>query len=418
MSLLRRNAAALAAEIMATSPITVLSGARQVGKSTLMQQLASNRDARIVSLDSAVDRAAAERDPDGFAQQHPSGTLAIDEIQRVPKLLIAVKHATDLNRTPGRFILTGSADLLTIRGGQESLAGRAQTVALDGLSRGEIEGTTEDFAHYAWNLPNGAVLRDVPDISRRDYLELSSRSTFPEIRDLTSRQQVRWLNNYSERVLSKDAAEVSGIQHPDRLRPLLQLIAAENATEFVAAHVARQLDIPPRSVPAYLRALRDVFLVRELPAWGANLSRRVISKPKVSIADPGLAAALSGADIDGLERDIAGALTGGLVEGFVTSEIAKQRTWSAIDTRLHHFRDSGGREVDLVLENPRREVVGVEVKATSSITARHFRGLEFLRDSLGAAFVAGVVLYTGHRSLRFGDRLWALPIGSLWRATV
>ncbi|HWV49564.1 MAG TPA: ATP-binding protein [Microbacterium sp.] len=402
-------------ETLDSSPITVISGARQVGKSTLMQQLVRDRPARTVSLDSAVDRAAARRDPDAFAAQFPDGTLAIDEVQRAPELLIAIKQATDQFRRPGRFIITGSADLLTVRGGQESLAGRAQTIALDGFSRGEIEGRVEDFADYCWSLPRGAALNDIGDLARRDYIELSIRSAFPEIHGSSARVQGRWLRNYTERVLSKDAAEVSGIQHPDRLSPLLRLLATENASEFVAAHVSRQLDIPARSVPSYLRALRDVFLVRELPAWGNNLSRRVVSKPKVSLTDPGLAAALVGADADGLERDISSTLTGGLVEGFVVSELAKQRTWSSRDFDLSHYRDSIGREVDIVLENPRREVVAIEVKATSSITGRHFRGLDFLRDEIGERFVAGIVLYTGQRALAFGDRLWALPIGTMWR---
>lgn len=190
----------------------------------------------------------------------------------------------------------------------------------------------------------------------------------------------------------------------------------ESASEFVAASYARRLDVPSRSIPNYLRALRDVFLVRELSAWGNNLSARVVSKPKVTIADPGLAGALAGADVTGLERDVSSALTGGLVEGFVTSELAKQRTWSAIDYQMSHFRDSTGPEVDLVLENPRREVVAIEITASTSLTGRQFRGLDFLKEKLGERFIAGIVLYTGTRALPFGDRLWALPIGSLWRA--
>jgi predicted AAA+ superfamily ATPase len=416
VELVKRHAATLANETLDSAPITVISGARQVGKSTLVGQLASRREARIVTLDSAVDRAAAAADPDGFANQYPGGLLAIDEVQRVPDLLLAIKAAADKHRRPGRFLITGSADLLAIRGGQESLAGRAQTINLDGFSRGEIEGRVDDFAAYAWSLSGGKPLRDITDINRHDYLAMAVASTFPELRDASPATARRWLANYVQRVLSKDAAEVSGIQYPDRLRPLLDLLAAENASEFVAAHAARQLDLPARSIPAYVRALRDVFLIRDLPAWGHNLGKRVISRPKIAIGDAGLAAYLTGVNADGLESDISSTLAGGMVEAFVTAELSKQRTWSAVDYRLYHFRDSDGREVDLVAENTRREVVAIEVKATTTLLRRHFTGLEHIRHLAGARFVAGIALYTGSRAVPFGDRLWALPIGALWRA--
>ncbi|WP_216609960.1 ATP-binding protein [Cellulosimicrobium protaetiae] len=412
--LVRRNLRPLAEETLAHAPITVISGARQVGKSTLMRQLVADREARIVNLDSAVDRAAAERDPDGFASQFPQGILAIDEIQRVPELLLALKNSLETDRRPGRFLITGSADLLTLRGSQESLAGRAETIALHGLSRGEIVGRAEDFARYLWSLPQTRSLADLPEWTRRDYLELATRSSFPEVYDASERRRDQWLGNYVDRVLGKDTTDISGVQFPDRLGPLLRVLAAQNATEFAAAQISRLLDVPVRSVPAYVKALRDVFLVSQVPAWGNNLTARAVSRPKVILADTGLAAFLCGADVDGLERDISSTATGGLVEGLVVSELAKQRGWSAIDFSLNHYRDRDGNEVDVVLENRRRQVVGIEVKATVSVTGKHARGLEVLRDRVGDRFVAGVVLHTGTRALPFGDRIWALPIAALW----
>ena len=415
MDLLRRHIEPLAEELLETAPIVVISGARQVGKSTLASRLASGHDARVVTLDSAVDRAAATADPDGFVEQHPDGLLVIDEVQRAPGLLVALKGAVDRNRRPGRFLITGSADLLAVHGGQESLAGRAQTVELDGFSRGEIEGRAEDFASFAWSLRSRIPQNDIDGLGRRDYLEMAVASTFPELRAASPGVARRWLANYVTRVLSKDAAEVSGIQYPDRLRPLFDVLAAENSSEFVAAHASRKLDIPARSVPAYVRALRDVFLIRQLPTWGHNLAKRAVSKPKISVGDAGLAAYLTGVDAGGLEKNISSALAGGMVEAFVTAELDKQRTWSAVDYRLYHFRDSDGHEVDLIAENMRREIIGIEVKATTTLTTKHFDGLRYLRDLAGERFVAGIVLYTGTRALPFGDRLWALPIGTLWR---
>jgi predicted AAA+ superfamily ATPase len=412
--LVRRNVTPLAEETLADTAITVISGARQVGKSTLMRQLLDGRSSRAISLDSAVDRAAAERDPDGFVAQYPQGTLAIDEIQRVPQLIIALKGAVDHDRRPGRFLVTGSADLLSLHGAEESLAGRAQTIPLETFSRGEIAETVEDFASFAWALPHNGTPADNAGYTRHDYLRLAISPAFPEIHAATARAQERWLTNYANRVLSRDTTDITGILHPDRLAPLLSLIAARNSGEFAAARVAREVDIPQRTIPSYLRALQAVYLVRTVPGWSNNLARRAVSFPKVSVADTGLAAHLAGADIDGLERDVSSTLTGGLIEGFVTGELAKQSGWSERRFGMSHYRDDEGREVDIVLEDRKREVVGVEVKAASTVGPKDFRGLEYLRDKIGDRFVSGIVLYTGTRSVPFGERLWALPLSTLW----
>ena len=412
--LIYRNVTALAQETLADTPVTVISGARQVGKSTLIGQLVEGRDARVINLDTVVDRNAAERDPDGFVSQYPQGMLAIDEIQRVPSLILALKAAVDADRRPGRFLVTGSADLLALRGAQESLAGRAQTVVLDGLSRGELAGRLEDFAAFVWALPQAGTPADHPGYLRRDYLEIATSTAFPEAHAQSASSRDRWLANYAARVLARDSTDAAGIAHPDRLEPLLTLIAGRNGGEFVAARIGRETDIPERSIPGYLRALRAVFLVRVVPGWSNNVADRAVSTPKVCVGDTGLAAHLAGVDVDGLERDVSSTLTGGLVEGFVLGELAKQQVWSAKRLSLSHYRDNRGREVDIVLEDRRREVVGVEVKAASSVGGADFRGLEHLREKLGERFVTGVVLYTGVRSVPFGDRLWALPLSSVW----
>ena len=412
--LTRRHLKDLAEETLADTPITVISGARQVGKSTLMGQLLEGRDATVVNLDSLTDREAAVRDPDTFVARYPDGLLAIDEVQRVPDLMTALKANVDRDRRPGRFLITGSADLMTLRGSQESLAGRAETIPLEGFSQGEIAGRKEDFATFVWGLDKKGVPNDQDLYSRRDYLELATTPSFPGMREGSVRTRSRRLGNYVDRVLSKDTTDVTGIAHPDRLAPLLQLIAGRDSGEFVTARVGREIGIPERSLPTYLDALRSVYLVRVLPGWSNNIARRAVSIPKVSLSDTGLAAYLAGVDAAGLEEDVSATLAGGFVEGFVLGELSKQRAWSEQDYSLSHFRDSHGHEVDIVLESRRREVVGVEVKTTSSPRSSDFRGLEFLREKLGQRFKAGVLLHTGTRSLPFGDRLWALPISTLW----
>lgn len=412
--IIRRNSADLAEEILSDTPVLSVSGARQVGKTTLVSQLIKNRPARAVNLDDATSLAAAHSDPDAFVRQYPSGTLAIDEIQRAPELFRAIKGALEEDRRPGRFIITGSSNLSTLKGAEESLAGRAETLNLRGFSQGERLGDIEDFARFAWSLTQSQPLPEIPVLSRSEYFTLVATSAFPGIADADPRRQERWINAYTERVLSKDASELFGIQYPDRLTKLLNLIARSGTTEFVVAHVARELDLPERSLPSYLEALNSVFLVDILPAWGRNLRKRAVSKPKVFTQDPGLAAILAGVDAQALEEQSLSALSGGLVESFVATELLKQQTWSAKKFTLNHFRSSSGQEVDLILEDRQQSVIGIETKATMSISQKDFKGLTFLREQLGAQFQAGIVLHAGKQILPMGDRLWAMPISTLW----
>ena len=401
-SAIPRNARVLAEEILSDTPVLTVSGARQV---------LQNRSYRLLNLDNAATLQAAQTDPDGFVRQFPEGIVAIDEIQRVPALLRAIKAALDEDRRPGRFIVTGSSNLMNLKGAEESLAGRAETLRLRGFSRGERKGITEDFAANAWN-PHPQL--PASDFERIDYLRMITESSFPEIAEATPRRRDRWVQAYVERVLTKDATDLYGIQYPDRLRVLLGKVASQGASEFVAAHIGRELNIPERSVPGYLDALKNVFLIDVLPAWGTNLTRRVISKPKVFLQDPATAASLVGVDAASLEMQISSSFTGGLLESFVATELLKQQEWSAVPFKLFHFRDSTGKEVDLVMESRSREVVGVEVKAAVSLQSKDFSGLRHLQKLAGERFRCGILLYAGKESLPMGPGLWAMPISALW----
>lgn len=412
-SFLHRNAQDLAEEILSDTPVLTISGARQVGKSTLVHQLLEDREHRFFNLDESASLASAQEDPDGFVRQFPEGTLAIDEIQRAPELFRAIKGALEEDRRPGRFVLTGSSNLLSLTGAEESLAGRAETIRLHGLSVGERLGIYDDFAGRVWSLGDSGV-NPAFTPSRSDYFQLFCTPSFPGLRDASRRRQHRWFDAYIERVLSKDAAELYGIQFPDRLSNLLNKLAAQGTAELVAAHIGRALDIPQRSVPTYVTALSDVFLLNQLPSWGTNLEKRAISKPKVFLSDTALATSLAGLDPEALEMNISSTITGGICEAFVANELLKQKAWSSIDYRLFHFRTSTGKEVDLVLESRSRDIVGVEVKAAMSIQPKDFAGLRYLQQVAGASFRAGIVLYTGKDVLPMGKNLWAMPISTLW----
>lgn len=404
-------------ELQATyreSPVTLIVGARQVGKSTLMRQLLQTENARIVNLDESAVRQAALNDPDGFVGQFPQGTLAIDEIQRVPELMVAIKAQLERDRRPGRFVVTGSANLLSLKGAQESLAGRMQSVHVRGLTQGEKMGVLDDFASYSWGLSEQPAYVSPTALTRAQYLEIAGSTGYPGIQKRHVKRQKRWFRDYVDAIFSKDVSTVSAIRNPERLPQLFSLLACENASEFVVAVSARKLNIPERSLPAYVDALKKVFLIDVLPAWSTNVAKRVVSRPKIVVSDPGLTLSLCNVTPETIQRDLTSPITGGIVEGFVVTQLLAQQVWSAVDYQLYHYRDRLGNEVDVIMENDDREVVGVEVKAAVSLSRKDFSGLTFLRHKLGEKFKAGIVLYAGEHVLSFGERLWAMPLAMLW----
>jgi predicted AAA+ superfamily ATPase len=367
-------------------------------------------------LDITAVHAAAVADPDGFVRQG-DGLLVIDEMQRAPQLLRAMKGAVDENRRPGRFLVTGSADLLGLPGAQESLAGRAETVTLYGLSQGELRGVRESFVDRLMAGDLASLSSTAEPLSRADYMELVCAGSYPEPQERQGRRRQAWFDNYLSRVLSRDAADISGLQHLDRLPVLVRLLAASSAGELVLARLAEASGIPASSLPSYLALLQTLYLAHVLPAWGRNLTSRVTDRPKIALLDTGLAARLLNVTASALAPGVSSDVAGGLTEAFVAGELRRQLGWSQSPAQLFHFRDRNGLEVDLVLEDGRGRVAAMEVKASVSVRAGDFRGLVGLRDRLGDRFRAGVVLHSGAQALPFGDRLAALPISSLWSRT-
>lgn len=408
-----RFARELAEETLADTPVTVIQGARQVGKSTLARQLIVDRDAIYVSLDADATFKAAQADPHSFLRQ-TQGLLVIDEVQRLPELIRAVKDAVDSDRRPGRFLITGSANLLDLAGSQESLAGRAETIPLHGLSQGEIAGEREDFIDLLMTGDTRALAQRRSALTRQDYLEIVCAGSFPEARRRAGRRRRSWIQNYVNRIVSRDARDVSRLTHLDRLPALIRLLAANNSSELVKARLGAASGIPETSLPAYLELLETLYLIHRLPAWGANLTKRVTGRPKLALIDTGLAATLINVTPAALNPGVVSDAAGGLFEAFIAGELLRQQAWSQTQPELFHFRNREGLEVDLILETADRRVAGVEAKASATVGLRDFRGLTFLRETLGPRFSLGVVLYSGTEPLPFGDRLWALPHHALW----
>ncbi|MGQ0843764.1 MAG: ATP-binding protein [Sporichthyaceae bacterium] len=417
-TLIRRNLVPVVREMLGGFRLVILGGARQTGKSTLVADLLDLPRSARLSLDDPAARRLATEDPVGFLQSLPR-PAAIDEFQRAGQdLLLAIKQAADRDRTRGQLLLTGSANYLAGREVTETLAGRAGRTVLWPLSCGERRGLRETFVDHlfdpaAWPPPDG----ESP--SRGDVAEWTLQGGYPEVvtESLSTRQRGRWFDSYVADVVSREALRpLADVRRELELRRVLRLLAARTAQELVVADLARDAELDRATATTYVGLLEALFLVVLLPAFATSATTRAKRRPKVLLTDPGLAARLSNAGSATFGPTGDSAQAGALFETLVLTEIAKQSTWCDRLVDLSHFRDRAGAEVDLIVEDRRTgSIAGVEVKLGASPSARDARHLAMLRDALGARFSVGVVVHTGEHTLPLGERLWAVPVGALWR---
>jgi uncharacterized protein len=400
-------------DALSDTPVVLLHGARQTGKSTLVLHLAEvDHPRRYITLDDAAALAAAREDPPAFLAAI-EGPMAIDEIQRAPGLFVAIKAEVDRNRQAGRFLLTGSANVLLIPRLSESLAGRMEILTLRPFSQGELAGTPEVFidALFAKTLPAlAAVSLDWPHIAKI----LLTGGYPPAVARPTLERRHAWFGSYVTTILERDVRDIANVEALRTLPRLLALLAARSASLLNFAELSRASAIPQSTLKRYFALFETTFLVQLVPAWSTNLGKRLVKSPKLYLLDTGLSGYLLG--LDGSRLNSQPNLRGALLETFVAGEIAKQASWSPRHPRLYHYRETAGAEVDLVLEDPTGQVVGIEVKASSMVAGHDFKGLRELQAAAGPQFHRGVILYTGTEAVSFGDRLNALPLGSLWAA--
>jgi uncharacterized protein len=401
----------LVQDALTDTPVVVVNGARQVGKSTLVRALNYPGSVEVIGFDDAAVRAAARADPRGFLDRGVD-TLVIDEAQLEPTIFRAVKASIDRDRRPGRFVLTGSSRLLAAPDMADALVGRVDIIELNPFSQGELDGVRDEFVDAIFESPK--VLQRSSDLSRADIIERVCRGGFPEAVARTGERRRRWYNAYVTTTVEKVVREVAEIERLAEIPRLLRLCAARTATELNTAAISNELGIPARTGSAYLARLMTAFLVRTTPAWSNNISAKVVKKPKLFIVDSGLAAHLVGTNTEALLRDAN--LLGQLLETFVVNELHRQTSWSNVQPTMWHFRDRSGAEVDIVLEAPNGDIVGIEVKATSSPTRSDMNGLSFLKERLGPRFRFGALLCLAPEALAFDERLAVLPVDRLWRS--
>lgn len=398
---------------LADSPVVIVTGARQAGKSTLVRNLADSEQARrYVTLDDATILAAAQDDATGFLAglEKP---VTLDEVQRAPNLFLPLKAEVDRDRTPGRFLLTGSANVLLLPQLSESLAGRMEILTLRTLSQGEIEGARERFVDAMFADASLPRLSGAAE-DRSTLFARMLRGGYPEaVARSTEARRRAWFASYVTTILQRDVRDLANIEGLTALPRLLSLIAARASGLLNFAEVSRSSTIPQSTLKRYMALLEMTFLVEPLPSWAGSLSRRLVKAPKLFLCDTGLLSHLQGLTEERLAADTN--LAGALAENFVVGELRKQAAWSDTQPELFHFRAQTGQEVDVVMEDRSGKIVGVEVKASASVGANDFKGLRDLAATVAGKFRRGVVLYTGSESVPFGENFHALPISALWR---
>ncbi len=413
MDLIRRNLTDRLLEALSDTSVVLVHGARQTGKSTLAQDITAElHPAGYLTFDDVTTMAAARRDPLGFIAAH-RGPIVLDEVQRVPEIFVAIKTLVDRDRSPGRFLLTGSANALVLPQLSESLAGRMEILTLWPFSQGEIAMSREGFvdALFAENLPTEFAMSSS---TRNDLIERVLRGGYPEvIRRESSARRAAWFDSYVTTVIHRELRDLANIEYLTELPRLLRLLAARASGQLNYTEVSRAVGLPQTTVKRYLSLLEAIYLFLPLPAWTANLGKRLIKRPKILLNDSGLIAHLIGLDKQGVENDPT--TFGWALECFVAMELRKQISWSAVRPSMYHFRTHKNVEVDVILESPAGDLVGIEVKLSSRVQDQDVRGLELLRDLTGDRFRRGVVLYGGKESVSLGRRLHALPIDALWQ---
>ena len=404
-----RHLQRLVEEALDYSPAVFLMGARQVGKSTLAEQVVSERGiSNSVSLDSKPARDAALADPVAFVA-NLEGSAFIDEIQHAPELLLAIKRDIDRRRRPGRFLLTGSANILTAPRINDALTGRTALLTLWPLAQSEIERSTRNVVDslFAGDPPR---IDDAP-VGRKAFVDRVAAGGYPQALIAPPAQRRRIFADYLTSTLTRDLRDVADVRKLDAVPRLFRLLASRAGNLLVARNVASQLGLSYETVQTYTRLLETVFLVRTMPAWRPGIGSREIQTPKVFLTDTGLLASTLGADEQRIADD--DQFTGKLLENFAAMEVAKHVDWAETPATQYHYRDRRD-EIDIVLEANSGALVAIEVKARATVTKKDWGAIAKLRDARSGDFRCGVVIYTGEQTLPLGDRIWAVPLSGLW----
>lgn len=412
-AMFRRNLIGQLIEALADTPAVLVNGARQTGKSTLVQSKEVVKDGRhYITFDDPGVLAAARSDPNGFLAGLPL-PVTLDEIQHVPELFPVVKAAIDRRRHPGQFLLTGSANVMLLPKISESLAGRMEILTLWPFSQGEMKNHQESFVDSLFSPKPVNWSGKFQKLEGEALLEHLVAGGYPPAvaRHSPSRRDA-WFQSYIMTMLQRDIRDLANIADSTAIPRLLSVVATRAGSLLNFADLSRTMGLPQTTLKRYFALLEGTFLVQLLRPWARNLGKRVIQTPKVYLNDSGLLAYSLGATVDRLKAE--GPLTGAVLENFVMMELRKQCAWSTARPEMFFWRTTSGAEVDFVLEDRAGKVVGLEVKASATLGSQDARGLRELADTVGKNWLRGVVLYAGREVIPFASNLHGIPMTALW----
>lgn len=404
-----RNAKKRVITALKDTPVVMVAGPRQCGKTTLVKQIMP-QDSVYVTLDDVNQLAFAKSDPLGFVRNFDDRCVIIDEVQRVPELFLPIKQSIDESRLPGRFLLTGSANAMALPKVADSLAGRLEVVSLLPLAECEIQGKSSHFLEkiLAGQVPETKQIR-----IREQLIDKVLAGGFPEalLRKEASRR-VSWFNQYILSIVQKDMKDLGQIDNLDVMPRLIQMICNQVGSLVNYTEVGNALGLSRQTVSRYLQLLEQLFIFQELPPWSRNDNKRLIRTPKVHLVDSGLLCALRRINAEKIHRDPK--LFGNLLESYVLCELHRLASWYDEPLYFSHYRDKDQVEVDIVIETMSGDVIGVEVKSSATLKNNSFQGLQRLKKAAGKKFLMGVLLYDGEYSNVIEENLIAAPLGVLW----
>ena len=394
-------------EALADTRVVLLSGPRQSGKTTLARHIAGDV-MPFVTLDDATTRNAASTDPVGLVRS--LDRAVIDEVQRAPDLLLAIKTAVDTHPHPGRFLLTGSAHVMTIPRIADSLAGRMSIVRLLPLAQAELHGSQTSFLDrvFAGEFPTSRT-----SIIGDDLTEIVLAGGYPEALACRAwRRRQDWHLDYIEAIVQRDIRDIARIDQLGSMARLLRILAEHSGQLVNYSGFGAPLGMNHVTIRKYMGILESLFLVHPVPPWYTSALKRAIKSPKLHFLDAGLLAALRGITPDRLRRDRTP--FGAVLETFVLAELFKLGSWADDRYTFFHFRDKERNEVDIVVEDGRGRIVGIEVKASATVSSEDFSGLRCLAAACGERFALGLVLHDHDQTVPFGERMAAAPVSTLW----
>lgn len=411
--MIHRHLADSLRDTLADTPAVLINGARQAGKSTLVQSTdLASQNRQYLTFDDPGILAAARRDPNGFIAGL-NLPVTLDEVQHVSELFPVIKAAIDRNRQPGQFLLTGSANVMLLPKLSDSLAGRMEVLTLWPFSQGELRGVRENFVEHLFSTGHANRSGRRSSVSWEELLEIMVAGGYPPaVARHTPARRDAWFQSYVLTMLQRDIRDLASIADFTAIPRLLSVVAARAGSLLNFADLSRTMALPQTTLKRYFALLENTFLVQLLRPWARNLGKRVIQTPKVYLNDSGLLAYTLGASADRVKTE--GNLTGPVLENFVLMELRKQCSWSAIRPELFYWRTVSGQEVDFVLEDRTGKVVGIEVKAAATLGSNDVRGLQALANAVGKDWIRGVVLYSGTEVIPFAPNLHAVPLNRLW----